>query len=137
MLACDRWTDPYYVWTSVAAVLAFVLLLRPIRRPGCFGAPGSRRSQLVATVLVLFTGDRALAAWEEHAPRFAAASTFASVVLNLVGYRTAAERGLLMIDHPEGLVTIVPSMEKLALRPFLLFWLAWVVLRTGSRASAR
>ena len=129
MFAADRWTDPSYVWTSLAAALAFGVLLRPIRRRGLLRRTWLAPLQILVAILVLFTGDRALAAWEEHAPRFAAASTVASAALNLVGYHTAAERGLLLIDHPEGLVTMVPSIEKLALRPFLLFWLAWVLLR--------
>ena len=66
-------------------------------------------------------------------------------VLNVLGFRTAVEAGLLMIDHPDGVVTILPSMEKLAVRPFLLFWLAWVALRlfrgdrraTGRSAASR
>ena len=85
--------------------------------------------QLGTLLLIVLTADRTLVAWEERSPRFDVASSIASAALNLAGFRTAAEGGLLLVDHPEGLVTIVPSMEKLALRPFLLFWLAWVALR--------
>ena len=63
------------------------------------------------------------------APRFDGASAFASGALNLLGYRAAAERGVLLLDHADGLVTILPSAETLAVRPFLLVWLVWVVLR--------
>ena len=60
---------------------------------------------------------------------FGAASAAASSVLNLAGYRTAVEGGRLLVDHPDGLVTIASTMEKIAPRPFLLFWLASVALR--------
>ncbi len=129
LTAADRSTDPYYVWTFLAAASALALLLRPIRSGGPLRRTWLAALQILAAIFVLVTGDRAFAAWEEHAPRFAAASTVASGLLNLVGYHAAAERGLLLIDHPEGLVTMVPSIEKLALGPFLLFWLAWVALR--------
>ena len=129
LLAGERWADPYYFWASAAAVLGFVALLRPITRRGFVRRACLAPLQIVATILVLFSGDRALGMWEERAPLFAAASTIASGVLNLVGYHVAAERGHLLIDHPEGLVTVVPSIEKVALRPFLLFWLVWVALR--------
>jgi hypothetical protein len=129
MLAADRWTDPYCVWTSLAAVLAFAVLLRPLVRRALVRRAGLAPIEIAAVILVLFTADRALGAWEEHAPRLATASTVASGALNLVGYHTAAERGLLLIDHPDGLVTVVPSVEKLALRVFLLFWLGWFALR--------
>ena len=129
ILASDRWTDPYYVWTSLAALLALVLFLRPIAWRGLVRRACLAPFQIAATVLVLFTGDRALAAWEERSPAFAAASTISATALNVVGYRTAVERGLLLVDHPDGLVTIASSIEKLALRPFLLFWFVWVVLR--------
>ncbi len=135
MLACgwafaaDRLVDPHYVWTSVATVLALVLLVRPIAWRGLLQRVYLAPFQISVVLTVLFSADRVLAAWEEHAPAFPAVSALASRALNAIGYRTAAERGLLFIDHPEGLVTILPSIEKLAVRPLLLFWLAWVVLR--------
>lgn len=79
-------------------------------------------------VAVIASADRAISAWEERAPRFAAASTAVSGALKMLGYRAVAERGLLMLDHPDGVVTIVPSMEKLAVRPLLLFGIARVLL---------
>ncbi len=103
--------------------------LAPIARRGLFRRACIALVQIIAALTVLFTANRALSGWAERAPRFGSASTVASTVLNLVGYHTAAERGLLVIDHPEGLVTIVPSMEKLALVPLLLLWLAWIALR--------
>jgi hypothetical protein len=129
MFAMDRWTDPRYVWTSVAAVMAFGMLSRPIATRGFFRRACAALVQITAMVAVLLGGDRVLDGWEERAPRFGSASAFASTALNLIGYHTAAERGLLLTDHPEGLVTVVPSMEKLALHPLLLFWLAWIASR--------
>ena len=129
IFGADRWADPYYLWTSAAVALAFAALSRPITRRGIVRRAWLAPMQILAAIVVLVTADRALAAWEEHAPRFGAASTVASGVLNLLGYHTAAERGLLLIDHPEGLVTMVPSVEKLALRAFLMLWLTWIVLR--------
>ncbi len=127
--AADRRVDPHYAWTSVAAVLASAMLLRPIARRGLFRRACIALVQIIATLTVFFTANRVLNGWAERAPRFGSASTVASTVLNLVGYHTAAERGLLLIDHPEGLVTIVPSMETLALVPLLLVWLGWIALR--------
>ncbi len=129
MFAADRRVDPHYAWTSVAGALTIVMLSRPIARRGLFRRACIVVVQITAALTVLFTANRALSGWAERAPRFGSASTVASTVLNLVGYHTAAERGLLVIDHPEGLVTIVPSMEKLALVPLLLLWLAWIALR--------
>ena len=62
-------------------------------------------------------------------PSVGAASTLASSVLNLVGYRTAVEEGRLLLDHPDGVVTFVSTIERLALPPFVLFWFAWAALR--------
>ena len=80
-------------------------------------------------MLVVVSADRAIGAWEERGPRFDGVATLSSMSLSLLGYHTWAERGLLLLDHPDGLVTILPSMEVLAVRPFLLFVLVWVVLR--------
>ncbi len=129
LFAADRWVDPHYVWTSVAAVLALVLLVRPIERRELFQRMCLAPFQIGVVLTALFSADRALAAWEEHAPAFPAASALASISLNAIGYQVAAERGMLLLNHPEGLVTIVPSMEKLAVRPLMLFWIAWVALQ--------
>jgi hypothetical protein len=137
ILGADRCADPYYLWTSAALALAFAALSRPITRRRVVRRALVAAVQIVTALMVLFTADRAFAAWEDHVPRFAAASTVASGVLNVFGYHTAAERGLLFIDHPEGLVTMVPSVEKLELRAFLLLWLAWIALPVvrGNRSS--
>jgi len=129
MLAADRRVELHDLWPSVAAALALLALARPIARRGLLRRACLALIQIAAVLVVTFSTDRVLAAWEERGPRFSVASDIASVALNLAGYRTAAEHGLLLVDHPEGLVTIFPSMEKLALRPLLVFWLAWVVLR--------
>jgi len=128
VLASSRWADPQHFWALAAAALASVMLARPIAWRGLFRRACLAPVQIAAVLVVLFSADRALAGWEERAPGFSGVSTLASTVLNLFGFRTAAERGLLLIDHPDGLVMIVPSMEKLGLRPLLLFWLAWTVL---------
>jgi hypothetical protein len=129
MLVHDRRIELQYTWASIAAALAFVMLARPIARRGLLQRIGVASLQIATVLLIFLTADRALDGWEEHGPRFGAASTVASTVLNLAGYRTAVEGGLLLVDHPDGLVKIVPTMEKLALRPFLLSWLAWIALR--------
>jgi hypothetical protein len=129
MLAHDRRTAWPYTWAGIAAALALILLALPITRRGLRWRLGIAPLQIAAVLLIFLTADRALNAWEEHGPQFAAASTLASTVLNLAGYRTAVEEGRLLLDHPDGVVAVVSTMEKLALRPFLLFWLAWAALR--------
>ncbi len=129
MCAVDCSAEAQYVWIAVAGALAVLLLTRPIVRFGLVSRACIALAQAAATLLALCTGAWALAAWEESCPRLPAAATVASSVLNLVGFDTAAERGLLLLEHPDGLVTMVPSTEKLALHPFLIFWLAWTTLR--------
>ncbi|MFI5454080.1 MAG: hypothetical protein ACHRXM_01375 [Isosphaerales bacterium] len=124
---------------SIVAALAFLALTWPIARRGMLKRAALAAAELITLAAVVCTADRAISAWEERAPWFGAASSIASGALNLLGYRATAEQGLLMLDHPDGLVTIAPSMEKLAVRPLLLFGIAWVVLwliRGHRRAAA-
>jgi hypothetical protein len=129
MLFFDRRVEYHYLWATLAAALVLLALARPILRRGLIPRAGLAAVQVVALLLVVFSAERALDSWEERWPRFGVVSTLASGALNLLGYRAASERGLLMIDHPDGVVTILPPMEKLAVRPLLLFWLAWAALR--------
>ncbi len=129
MFVFDRHMARYDLWALIAVLLAYLALARPIAQRGMLRRGWLAAVQLGTLLLIVLTADRTLVAWEERSPRFDVASSIASAALNLAGFRTAAEGGLLLVDHPEGLITIVPSMEKLALRPFLLFWLAWVALR--------
>jgi hypothetical protein len=118
-----------YTWAGSAAVLALILLARPVTRRGVLRRLAAAPLQIVAVLLVFLTADRALNTWEEHGPQLGAVSTLASSVLNLVGYRTAVEEGRLLLDHPDGVVTLVSTIERLAVRPFVLFWFAWAALR--------
>ena len=129
LLVHDRRIAWPYSWMAVAMALALVLLARPITRRGLLRRIATASLQIAAVLLIFLTSDRALNAWEERGPQFGAASTMASAVLNLAGYRTAVEDGRLLLDHPDGVVTVVSTMEKIALRPFLLLWLAWAALR--------
>jgi hypothetical protein len=134
----DRRVAHPVLWASIAAAVALVALAWPIARRGWLKRAAMALIELVTLMAAAGTADRAIAAWEERAPRFGAVSSVASGALNLLGYRATAERGLLLLDHPDGLVTIVPSMEKLAVRPLLLFGAAWVVLwlvRDSRRAA--
>ena len=128
ILFFDRRVAQPSLWASIAAALAFLALSWPITRRGWLRRFALAAVELVVLVAVAGVADRAIAAWEERVPRFGAASTVASGALNLLGYRAAAEDGLLLLDHPDGLVTIVPSMEKLGARELLLFGVAWAVL---------
>ncbi len=128
IVSFDRRVTNPLLWATIAAALAVLALAWPIARRGGLKRIALAAVELVTLVAVIGSADRALAAWEERTPRFAAASTVASGALNLLGYRATSERGLLLLDHPDGLVTIVPSMEKLAVRPLLLFGAAWIVL---------
>ena len=129
ILAPSRQAIPHGLWLAGAAALSLVILARPIARRGLLRRSGLAVALIATAALLMPCVDRALAAWEERAPRFGAASAVASSALGLVGYRTSVVQGDLLIDHPDGLVTVVPSMEKLALRPFLLLWAAWLALR--------
>ncbi len=120
------WHDRY---AALAATLAFIALAAPLFRRGLLGRTLVAVVHLGTLLLVIASADRALAAWEERAPEYAPAATFASSCLNVLGYRTAVEQGLLLLDHPDGVVAVAPSMEKLAVRPLLLFWLVWAALR--------
>jgi len=138
MFAFDPRIALHDVLALIAVAIAFLALARPIARRGMLRRGWLAAVQLVTLLLVVYTTDRALAAWEERSPQFDVASPVASAALNLAGFRTAAERGYLLVDHPEGLVTIVASVQKLALRPLLIFWLAWIALRMirGHRRAA-
>jgi len=128
VVAGERRLERPYLWAAIATALALLVLAIPIKKWGVFRRMVRAPMQAAAALLVLFSADRVLAAWEERAPAFGAAAAAVSAALNVAGYRTTAERGLLLVDHPEGLVTVLPSMEKLALRPFLLFWVVWAAL---------
>ncbi len=83
---------------------------------------------MATALLTAVSADRLLAWCEERAPRLSAASVVADGALELLGRRAGVEGGLLLIDHPDGLVAIQPSMETLAVRPLLVFWAAWLAL---------
>src|SRR5262249_16921141 len=116
------------LFASVAAALAGVALAWPIMRQRLLNRAARSALMLATLVTVVCTGDRIVSAWEERTPRFGVASAFASGALNLLGYRAANERGLLILDHHDGPVAIVPSMDHLAIRPLSLFVIAWAVL---------
>lgn len=139
VLFFDRRVPQPMVWSSIAAGLAFLALWWPVARRGWLRCAAMAVVELAILAAVIGPADRAIAAWEERAPRFVAASTVAAGALDRLGYQAAAEDGLLLLDHPDGLVTVVPSMEKLGARPLLLFGAAWVALwlvRDSRRAAA-
>ena len=86
-------------------------------------------AQVVTLAALVAAAERAIAFWAERSRWFGLVSAAASAGLNLLGYNTVAERGILMLDHPDGVVTVVPSAEKLAVGPFILFGIAWLTLR--------
>jgi hypothetical protein len=138
-LLFDRRVEHQELWSIVSAAFVLGILIWPTARPGLLRRVALAFLLLVTLVAALATADRVISAWEERCPRFGAVSSVANGALNLLGYRAATERGLLMLDHPDGVVTVVPSMEKLAARPFLLFGCAWVALwlaRDHRRAAA-
>jgi hypothetical protein len=128
VLAWDRRISSHEIWSAGFFVLALISLFGPIARRGSLWRGGNALLMGLVPVLVIFSADRLLSAWENRAPHFSAVSTITSAILNIVGYQTSAERGLLLLEHPDGLVTMVPSIEKVAVRPFALFWIAWAAL---------
>ena len=117
------------LYAAIAAALAFVALVWPIVRRGLIRRAALAALQLATVILVVVSADRAISAWEERA--LGSTASRPSPRRHSTCWATA--RGpsvvLLLLDHPDGLVPILPSMETLAVRPFLLCWLVWVVLR--------
>ena len=130
-LTGDRHADPHYYWTIATMALAALMLARPFARRDMARRFALALALLFVGWLVVSTADRALASWEERSPEFGAISWASSTVLNLFGYHTTVVRGLLLVDHPDGVISVAATPEKLALRPFLLFWAAWMTLRLG------
>lgn len=79
-------------------------------------------------VLCLASVDRVLVSAESRGHPWEVFAHAVTPLLNIQGYPAAAERGALYVDHPEGLVTILPSSEKLGLRPLAELWCLWIVL---------
>ncbi len=129
IVSLDRRVAHPVLWTSSAALTSLIALAGPIRSRGLSTRFVLATAQLVTMAALVVTGDRAISAWEERAPRFGLMSSAASAGLNLLGYTTVAERGLLLLDHPDGEVTVVPSFEKIEVGPFVLFGIVWLALR--------
>lgn len=129
MFGSGRTGGPYNAWSVSALTLAFlVLALRPSNR-GLANRLGIAFAHLTMVVLLMFTVNVGLERWEENGPRVAAASQLAAFCLNVLGYIASAERGQLLVNHPDGLIIVSPSPEKLAAGMFALFWISWVLLR--------
>ena len=129
MLGSGQPGSQLYVGVTVALALALVVVGRPFAWRGLLSRLGLGVAHLLTIVLLVMTTHWLLARWEERSPRLAISSYASSIALNLLGYKAAAERGFLLLDHPEGLVSLTPSFEKLAVGPFLIFWIAWIGLR--------
>ena len=133
LIASGRSGGNGFVWPSFVLCPVLLLLAMPFSGRGLMGRIRLSAAHLAVVALLVFTAQRGLARWEEDGPRLTAFAYVSSAVLNALGYRSAAERGLLLINHPDGLVTLSPSPEKLAAGAFVVFWVAWVALLTLRR----
>lgn len=82
----------------------------------------------VLSVSCLASADRVFMPLEARAQPWSAFARAVAPLLSVEGYRAGAERGALHVDHPEGLLTITPSLEKLSIRPLMELWCLWLVL---------
>ncbi len=120
---------PFIVASGCCLALAMALLTWSKTRQTFINKSGNAILLIVVSFMTLISADRLTAAWEERAPQFGLTATLTAPVLSLIGYPAASERGLLFVEHPEGLVTIVPSMEKLGVDFFVQFVCIWLALR--------
>ena len=131
-LLADEAMD-YPILGAVGPVLCLTICLALLvsRTPGGRW-PDRLRFAIGASMLALLgiaTVAALLRRWEERGANLAVAAPIVSAILNLFGYQAAAERGMLLLDHPDGLITLAPTAEKVAIIPLLLLGTAWFALR--------
>jgi hypothetical protein len=121
----------------VPVMLACVVLM--IRSAGAWSRDRVTAvlGRVLLAALTITTAEMALKRWEERGTNTAAAATLASATLNLLGYHSAAEHGMLLLDHPDGTVMVAPTAEKLAIIPFFLLAVAWFALKVACGNLAR
>ena len=77
----------------------------------------------VVGLLIVFTADFSLRTWEARGPSIPLIGESANWLLWLFGYDSAFNNGLLHIDHSDGAVSILVSLEKTGIRWMILFLL--------------
>lgn len=108
-------------YMAVALACAGVLALSRTLR-GSSERPGRLRFLIKALACAAFvamcvpTLDALVTRLEIHMRSFGGISILASPLLNFLGIDAVAERGLLHVQHGEGVVSYLPSMEKIGLR---------------------
>lgn len=136
------WTlrEPLYDgdWPFLSIVLAglgLVTLAGPRSRRGRLFAAKLALALGLLAVLVLATADRVLIALEARATVTGFFNRAIATTVDFAGYPTWADGKSLHVLHHDGLVTILPSAEKVGLRPLCELWLVWVALAvaTGRR----
>ncbi len=114
-----------------AMVLGFLILAWSFMRQSRF------RFRLIARLLAigvlslacLASADRVLIGLEALVPPLGIFAKAVVPLLNGEGYPAEVTGGELHIVHPEGLLTICPSCDKLSIRPLVELWCLWMVLR--------
>lgn len=112
---------PMYTAAIVILSLGFLVHTWRNRESGWF----SVAVEFVAVLGIIAFLDFVLGCWEARAPHFGLYSVVAAPMLNLVGIQATTSMEYLCINAFDGLVRIVPSMEKVGLRDFILFVSAW------------
>lgn len=131
LLADEAMVYPILGAVGPVLCLTICLALLASRTPGGRW-PDRLRFAIGASMLALLgvaTVAALLKRWEERGANLAVVAPLVSAILKLFGYRAAAERGMLLLDHPDGLITLAPTAEKVAIIPLLLFGTAWFALR--------
>ena len=110
-----------------AAIALGLTTLRPIGRGTI-----ARWVAMVAVCVVLPAGlDRLLVAAEARSPHLGVFARVVAPVVDRALYPAGADGGVLRVNHPDGLVSILPSVEKLGIRPMAELWTLWLVLLVG------
>jgi hypothetical protein len=128
-------TEPLYgtrrtYLAAGAGVLGLLVLGRIVLKGRRFNTRPALRLLAIAVLcgLCLASVDRLLVPLEARSHPFEVFARAAALVLNVQGYPAAAERGALHVDHPEGLLSILPSTEKLGARGLVQLWCLWLLM---------
>jgi hypothetical protein len=113
---------------AAAAVLGILVLAWPLMKPPRFRSGARVLAIGVLASLLLASVDRTLVSLEARTPTLGIFAQVVAPLLSGAGYPAAAEGGSLQVEHPDGLVTVLTSFEKVGARPFVALWCLWAVL---------
>jgi hypothetical protein len=125
----DRlYQPPNFYLAATLAALGLLFLAWSLRKPPRFRSAVRVLAIGLLSLLWLASLDRVLISIEARALHLGIFARVVAPLIDHAGYPAGAEGGGLQVNHPDGLLTILPSFEKVGIRPLAELWSLGLVL---------